>query len=143
MDRSPDLLLIMGTSLKVHGIKQMVKMFVKAIVDSHKDLLEKEKTKGVKQNGAARTVKGVTEMKVKDSFKVIFVNKTKPDKEWDNVVDIWIEGDCETFTQGIEAIWQKVRPEEWLMQETLEAVVSKRKATTCKSDFDALLWICY
>jgi NAD-dependent histone deacetylase SIR2 len=70
--REPDLLLIFGTSLKVHGIKKLVKDFAKIVHEN----------------------KGY----------VIFVNKVKPAKtEWNNVIDYWVEGDCDEWVNDLKS----------------------------------------
>ncbi|KAI9320533.1 DHS-like NAD/FAD-binding domain-containing protein [Dichotomocladium elegans] len=70
--RRPDLLIVLGTSLKIPGIKKFIKL-------------------------AARTVRnsknGIT----------VFVNKTPPTKEWDNVFDYQIVGDADAWVSMTEA----------------------------------------
>ena len=65
----PDVLLILGTSLHVHGLKVLVKEFAKAV--------------------HARTGgKG----------KVVFVNLTKPpESAWTGVIDYWVAMDCDQW----------------------------------------------
>jgi len=82
--RKPDLLLIFGTSLKVHGIKKLVKDFAKLV----------------------HAKKGV----------VILVNKCELAKsEWDNVIDYWVEGDCDVWIEDLKA---RI-PDLWMKQEVL------------------------
>jgi hypothetical protein len=82
--RKLDLLLIIGTSLKVHGIKKLVKDFAKTV---HAN------------NGS-----------------VIFVNKgALPKSEWHNVVDYWIEGDCDAWVHDLKS---RI-PNLWMKQEVL------------------------
>lgn len=84
LTRKPDLLLIFGTSLKVHGIKKLVKDFAKTV----------------------HAKKGV----------VILVNKCEVAKsEWDNVIDYWVEGDCDVWTEDLRA---RI-PNLWMKQEVL------------------------
>ena len=79
---APDILLILGTSLHVHGLKILVKEFAKAV--------------------HGRTgVKG----------KVIFVNLTKPSESlWRDVIDYWVAMDCDQWVGGMKRhrpdIWQ-------------------------------------
>jgi hypothetical protein len=96
--RKPDLLLIFGTSLKVHGIKKLVKDFAKTV----------HANKGV----------------------VIFVNKGQLGKsEWKNVVDYWVEGDCDNWVHDLKS---RV-PHLWMKQEVLPVMpvikTSKRGAS--------------
>ena len=65
----PEVLIIMGTSLKVYGLQKIVREFAKAI-HSHK-------------NG-----KG----------KVIFINRTRPAESiWENVIDAFVPMDCDDW----------------------------------------------
>lgn len=77
----PEVLLILGTSLRVHGLKVMVKEFAKAV-----------HAKG-----------GI----------VVFVNNTKPpDSIWGEVIDFWIESDCDQWVDDLKARKEEV----WLPQ---------------------------
>ena len=70
----PDVLLILGTSLHVHGLKILVKEFAKAV--------------------HARTGgKG----------KVVFVNLTKPPESiWNGVIDYWVAMDCDQWVGSMK-----------------------------------------
>lgn len=68
-DSDCDLLIVIGTSLKVEGIKMLVKRFSRA--------------------------SGVT-------GKRIFVNLTKPAKEWSDHFDYFYEGDCQDFVSAVQ-----------------------------------------
>ncbi|RSL39439.1 hypothetical protein CEP53_014053 [Fusarium sp. AF-6] len=79
----PDLLLILGTSLRVHGLKVMVREFAKAV-----------------------HAKG---------GKVVFVNFTKPpESSWGDIIDYWIEWDCDAWVADLHAkvpkLWQAPEP---------------------------------
>ena len=66
---APDVLLILGTSLKVHGLKVLVREFAKAV------------HAGKKGNG-----------------KVIFVNLTRPPSSvWNGIIDYWVGMDCDAW----------------------------------------------
>ena len=70
---SPDLLLILGTSLHVHGLKKLVKEFAKCV-------------------HARAGGKG----------KVIFVNLSKPaESAWKDVFDYWVSMDCDEWVEGM------------------------------------------
>ncbi|KAF9643849.1 DHS-like NAD/FAD-binding domain-containing protein [Thelephora ganbajun] len=90
--KGPDLLIIMGTSLKVHGLKKLVKQFAKVI----------HTRRGPKTPGI-----------------VIFVNKTPPGSEWDGVIDYHVEGDTDSWTEKVIADWKKHKPTDWEHQTTL------------------------
>ena len=79
---SPDLLLILGTSLHVHGLKVVVREFAKAV-------------------HARAGGKG----------KVVFVNLSKPsDSAWKDVIDYWVSMDCDEWVGAMRRhrsdIWQ-------------------------------------
>ena len=79
---APDILLILGTSLHVHGLKRLVKEFAKAV-------------------HARAGGKG----------KVIFVNFTKPSETlWKDVIDYWVSMDCDQWVGGMKRhrpdLWQ-------------------------------------
>lgn len=70
---SPDVLLILGTSLHVHGLKTMVKEFAKAV-----------------------------HAKAGGKGKVVFVNFTRPsDSVWKGVLDYWVSMDCDAWVDSI------------------------------------------
>lgn len=80
---APDVLLIMGTSLRVHGLKVLVREFARAV-------------------HARPGGKG----------KVIFVNQTKaPESVWGDMIDYWVKMDCDEWVQDLknrkQALWQK------------------------------------
>ena len=90
--KGPDLLIVMGTSLKVHGLKKLVKEFAKVT----------HARKGPKTPGI-----------------VIFVNKTPPGSEWEGVIDYHVEGDTDLWTEKVVADWKKHKPTDWEHQTTL------------------------
>lgn len=71
---APDVLLILGTSLHVHGLKVIVKEFAKAV-------------------HARAGGKG----------KVVFVNHTKPPESvWNGVIDYWVAMDCDQWVGSMK-----------------------------------------
>lgn len=88
--RGPDLLLIMGTSLKVSGLKALVKDFAKA---AHAN-----KKRGL----------------------VVFVNATRPGKEWEGVIDVHVQGETDVWAEKVEEVWRRVRPGDWEVQTVLD-----------------------
>lgn len=101
----PDVLLILGTSLHVHGLKVLVKEFAKAV--------------------HARTGgKG----------KVVFVNLTKPPESiWSGVIDYWVAMDCDQWVGSIKRhrpdVW---RIQTQLQARTTKAGVSSAGKLTAK-----------
>lgn len=78
----PDVLLILGTSLHVHGLKALVKEFARAV-----------------------------HARAKGKGKVIFINLTKPpDSCWTGVIDYWVSMDCDKWVQTLRRhrpdLWQ-------------------------------------
>ena len=70
---APDLILILGTSLKVHGLKILVKEFAKAVHERKKP------------------------------GKVVFINNTAPSPSvWDGVIDYWVQADCDKWAQDLK-----------------------------------------
>ncbi|EJD51588.1 DHS-like NAD/FAD-binding domain-containing protein [Auricularia subglabra TFB-10046 SS5] len=74
LSRDPDLLLIMGTSLKSHGVKQLVKSFAKAVRSTA--------TAGPR---------------------VIFVNNTAPSAEWKSIIDVHFSADIDEWVEMVLA----------------------------------------
>ena len=79
---SPDLLLILGTSLHVHGLKTMVREFARSV-----------------------------HSRAKGRGKVVFVNLSKPaDSAWKDVIDYWVCMDCDEWVAKVRQcrpdIWQ-------------------------------------
>lgn len=99
LGRKPDLLIIMGTSLKVHGLKKLVKDFARAIHAS------------TSSNASSS----------KKPFKVIFVNKTAPGAEWSDIIDYHIQGETDRWTNKVLEDWKKMRPSDWEIQQTLDS----------------------
>jgi len=80
---APDVLLILGTSLRVHGLKVLVKEFAKAI-------------------HARKAGKG----------KVVFINRTKPSESgWNDVIDWWVGMDCDEWVHDLHGrrsdLWER------------------------------------
>ncbi|KAL9114484.1 MAG: hypothetical protein Q9227_001565 [Pyrenula ochraceoflavens] len=78
--QSPDVMIIMGTSLKVHGLQKLIREFAKSI--------HSRKNKG----------------------RVIFVNRTRPaESVWSDVIDDWVSMDCDGWVLDLksrrEDIW--------------------------------------
>ena len=102
----PDVLLILGTSLHVHGLKVLVKEFAKAV---HA------------RAGGKR--------------KVIYVSLTKPSESvWRDVIDYWVAMDCDQWVAGMKRhrpdIWQ-IQTE--LKPQVTKVVSSSGSLTTVKN----------
>ncbi|KIM47786.1 hypothetical protein M413DRAFT_209505 [Hebeloma cylindrosporum] len=99
LGRKPDMLIIMGTSMKVHGLKKLVKDFARAVHSSSSP-------------SAASSSKR--------PYKVIFVNKTAPSSEWADIIDYHISGETDRWTNKVIEDWKKMRPADWEIQQTLD-----------------------
>ncbi|KAJ3488208.1 hypothetical protein NLI96_g3022 [Meripilus lineatus] len=100
--RKPDMLIIMGTSLKVHGFKKLVKDFAKAVHDSSSPVTP-SKTRPPKPWAG----------------KVIFVNKTAPGSEWNGIIDYHVQGETDEWVEKVVEDWKRMRPSDWEIQTTL------------------------
>ena len=89
----------MGTSLKVHGLKRLVKDFARVIHSS------------TSPSDASSS---------KKPYKVIFVNKTAPGSEWTDIIDYHISGETDRWTNKVIEDWKKMRPADWEIQQTLD-----------------------
>jgi NAD-dependent histone deacetylase SIR2 len=97
--RKPDMLIVMGTSLKVHGLKKMVKEFAKVVHGQ----------KSSHCNSKAKAWTG----------KVIFVNKTPPSVEWADIIDYHVVAETDMWVNKVIEDWKKMRPADWEVQQKL------------------------
>ncbi|KAG1850622.1 DHS-like NAD/FAD-binding domain-containing protein [Suillus subalutaceus] len=102
--RKPDMLIIMGTSLKVHGLKKLVKDFAKV----------------VHTTGTGTTPSGTPKVQKSWQGKVVFVNKTPPGSEWSDIIDYHVAGETDAWTNKVLEDWKKMRPSDWEVQQTLD-----------------------
>lgn len=99
------MLIIMGTSLKVHGFKKLVRDFARAVQQSAP---------------CAASSSTSSPRKTKNwAGKVIFVNKTAPGSEWEGIIDYHIEGETDRWVERVIEDWKKMRPQDWEVQQTL------------------------
>jgi NAD-dependent histone deacetylase SIR2 len=97
--KKPDMLIIMGTSLKVHGLKRLVRDFARVVRQSAPSVSSPKK----------KTWAG----------KVVFVNRTPPSTEWADVIDYHVAGDTDKWVTKVLEDWKKMRPADWETQQTL------------------------
>lgn len=102
--RKPDMLIIMGTSLKVHGLKKLVKDFAKV----------------VHATGTGTTPSGTPKVQKSWQGKVVFVNKTPPGSEWSDIIDYHVAGETDAWVDKVLEDWKKMRPSDWEIQQTLD-----------------------
>jgi NAD-dependent histone deacetylase SIR2 len=92
------MLIVMGTSLKVHGLKKMVKEFAKAVHGQNPHY-----------NSKAKAWTG----------RVIFVNKTPPAAEWADIIDYHVAAETDIWVNKVIEDWKKMRPADWEVQQKL------------------------
>ncbi|KAF8640359.1 hypothetical protein AX17_000030 [Amanita inopinata Kibby_2008] len=102
--RKPDMLIIMGTSLKVHGLKKLVKDFARTVHGSIPSAGPSDLPRSKRWAG-----------------KVVFVNKTPPAAEWSNIIDYHIAGETDAWSTKVINDWKRMRPADWEIQQTLVA----------------------
>ncbi|KAJ7704235.1 DHS-like NAD/FAD-binding domain-containing protein, partial [Mycena olivaceomarginata] len=79
----PDMLIIMGTSLKVHGLKKLVKEFAKTV-------------HSLAPSSPAKAKKWVG--------KVVF---------WAGIIDYHVAGETDAWVEKVTEDWKKMRPVDW------------------------------
>ena len=118
--RKPDMLIIMGTSLKVHGIKKLVKDFAVAV---HSPTMASEKSTGgqntFQSSSSSSKRPSSSRLSSKNPRLVVFVNRTAPPADLASIIDYWVEGDTDTWVAKCEADWRRSRPQDWETQPTL------------------------
>jgi NAD-dependent histone deacetylase SIR2 len=130
LSKKPDLLIVMGTSLKVHGLKKLVKEFAKAV---H----QRSAPTAVNSTQSRRTKSEPCLSSLVDGNvgKVIFVNKTSPSGEWGGVIDYHIEGTTDEWAERVLADWKKMRPADWEVQATLADANCRGRHAKVKKGF--------
>ncbi|EOR04798.1 NAD-dependent histone deacetylase HST3 [Wallemia ichthyophaga EXF-994] len=117
--KKPDLLIVMGTSLKVHGLKQLVKGFSRTI---HQNNLE--------AIGNSRKTTG----------SVVFVNATPAaGKEWSQDFDYFVHGTSDEFVNKLTEQWKSTRPQDWQIQTTITHAHRSTKKNTVNAKNTAKL----
>ena len=129
LSKKPDLLIVMGTSLKVHGLKKLVKEFAKAV---HQ---RSAPTAANSQSGRTKSESSLSSLVDGNVGKVIFVNKTPPSGEWGGVIDYHIEGTTDEWVERVLADWKKKCPADWEVQATLTDANGRSKHGRVKKAF--------
>lgn len=91
MGSRPDLLLVCGTSLKVHGTKRLVRELAK-VTNPGTNSVSTVQLPGVGASGASQA-------------RTIFLNLDFPTqaKEWAGLFDVWVKADAQTFADQVMA----------------------------------------
>jgi len=104
-----DLLLVVGTSLRVPGTKRIVREFSKAV-----------RLRATKANANATTVEGDPQTPIPSSRRTPVTNDEGPitsvylnldfpvpTRDWEGVFDVWLKGDAQNFAMAIKAELEK------------------------------------
>lgn len=123
ISRKPDVLVIMGTSLKVHGIKRLVKDFANAVHQTQSASKDEADTSATNSTSgsSSSTIKAPSTnlLTAKNPRLVIFVNRTAPPSDLASVIDYWVEGDTDSWVEKCESDWRAWRPDDWNVQTKL------------------------
>ncbi|KAF9448324.1 DHS-like NAD/FAD-binding domain-containing protein [Macrolepiota fuliginosa MF-IS2] len=111
-----DLLLVVGTSLRVPGTKRMVREFSKAVrsrVSSASNSSTKEDGGSTSTSGSSTPSNPSTRPSPsadeEPSMKAVYVNLDfpVPTREWEGVFDTWLQGDAQQFAQILQEELEK------------------------------------
>jgi NAD-dependent SIR2 family protein deacetylase len=97
-----DLLLVVGTSLRVPGTKRIVREFAKAVRCGASPSPSKESA--VPGLPAMSPSPGRSSASDEEpSFKSVYINLDfpVPTREWEGVFDVWVQGDAQVFAEGL------------------------------------------
>ena len=133
MARKPDMLIIMGTSLKVHGIKKLVKNFANAVHATAVSAPTPDDAQSTLPSPSPSPSKKPTKSNptlwtVKNPKLVVFVNRTPPPADLASMIDVWVEGETDAWVTKCEADWRHARPQDWQVQATLFGLQEKDTA---------------
>ncbi|KAJ7650734.1 DHS-like NAD/FAD-binding domain-containing protein [Roridomyces roridus] len=86
-----DLLLVVGTSLRVPGTKRMVREFAKAVRSRGKD-------------GGSNRASPMPAVEEEQPVKTVYLNLDfpVPTREWEGVFDAWLQGDAQVFADMLQ-----------------------------------------
>ncbi|KAG5720230.1 NAD-dependent histone deacetylase HST3 [Termitomyces sp. T112] len=130
-----DLLLVVGTSLRVPGTKRMVREFAKAV-----------RSRGIgssrnspSPSSSPRPSTATDEEPTTPAMKAIYLNLDfpVPTREWEGVFDAWIQGDAQVFAEMLQAeIEREARAKELALEKKKrreEVTTQVDKPTTPKT----------
>ncbi|KAF8517733.1 hypothetical protein BU17DRAFT_91593 [Hysterangium stoloniferum] len=92
--RGPDLLLVVGTSLRVPGTKRIVREFSKAVRPTQSPSPSRMPTPAPTPSPPAGESKS-------EPIRTIYLNNEFPlsSREWEGVFDVWVDGDAQSFAK--------------------------------------------
>ncbi|KAK1227682.1 hypothetical protein PQX77_009307 [Marasmius sp. AFHP31] len=114
--RGADLLLVVGTSLRVPGTKRMVREFAKAVHARGSGAPNaKEGASSHTSSNAGSPAPGKEDTDVDHPIKAIYLNLDfpVPTREWEGVFDVWLQGDAQRFGEMLrEEVDQHMKAKE-------------------------------
>lgn len=113
-----DLLLVVGTSLRVPGTKRIVREFAKAVRHPSTSQANASISSSISSSSSSSTTGLATPMpsprrtpsRDEDTpMKVVYLNLDfpVPTREWEGVFDVWIKGDAQEFARMVEEEMEK------------------------------------
>ncbi|KAJ3533352.1 hypothetical protein NM688_g7296 [Phlebia brevispora] len=114
-----DLLLVVGTSLRVPGTKRMVREFSKAV---HSRYLPVQNEASMSSSSSTSPLPSPRRTPTADEdapIKTIYLNLDfpVPTREWEGVFDVWICGDAQTFANVVQ---EEIEKEEKAKEAAIE-----------------------
>ena len=106
--RGPDLLLVVGTSLRVPGTKRIVREFSKAVRPSPSPASSRFPTP-TPSPPAANAANSSP-----DQIRTVYLNLEfpLPSREWEGVFDVWLNGDVQEFAKAVASVIQREEEEQ-------------------------------
>nr|VWO96827.1 NAD-dependent histone deacetylase SIR2 [Ganoderma boninense] len=103
----PDLLLVVGTSLRVPGAKRIVRAFSKAVRSPETTMNAPLKGDGgtISGHGVTQTPSDLGTVEgAEPPVRTIYLNLDfpVPTREWEGVFDVWIRGDAQVFARMVQ-----------------------------------------
>lgn len=129
--RRPDFLIVMGTSLKIPGLKQLIKQMAFEVKAPRKS--RRETSGGLQARPLSSSRKSNSDNTIASETlrpNVIFINKTPCGKEWHNLFDCQILGDAD------EAVALVQSGVDVLVSEHEERLAARRRKKEAKLEAD-------
>lgn len=117
-----DLLLVVGTSLRVPGTKRIVREFSKAVRSRYTALNAPSEDPATSSHGLATPTPSPRRSPTEDEeppMRTVYLNLDfpVPTREWEGVFDVWIRGDAQSFAQMVHDELERERQAKEALQE--------------------------
>ena len=114
--KGPDLLLVVGTSLRVPGTKRIVREFSKAVRPSSSPATSRLPTPTPSPPATSSSP---------DQIRTVYLNLEfpLPSREWEGVFDVWVNGDVQEFAKAMASV---IRSEEEEQARKKQRALAKR-----------------